>query len=213
MSPAGVIHADFRSDSVTRPSEVMRQAMAVAEVADDILDGDPPVGRLEQTAAAWLGKEEALFVPSGTMANQVALGVWTQPGDEVIAQAWAHVSMFEAGAPGYLHGVQTQTLGGADGLLDPDAVAAAIRPRYIHCPQTRLLCLEQTHNAAGGRVLPEENFKALHRLAQEHDIRVHLDGARLPNAVVASGVPAERWASYADSVSVCVSKGLDRCLE
>ena len=200
--------SDFRSDTVTAPSEEMRAAIASADVGDDVLDGDPAVRRLEEAAASWLGKERALFVPSGTMANQVALGSWTRPGDEIVAQRWAHVTTFEGGAAGFLHGLQTITIGGADGRMDPEEVAAAIRPQFVHCPQTRLICLEQTHNVAGGRVTSMEDFDASYRTAREHGIPVHLDGARLANAVVATGTSAAEWASRADSVSLCFSKGL-----
>ncbi len=200
--------SDFRSDTVTRPTPAMREAMARAEVGDDVLDGDPTVRRLEEAAAEWLGKERALFVPSGTMANQVAVGAWTRPGDELIAQRWAHVVTFEAGAAGYLHGVQATTLGDRSGHLDPAQVKDAIRPDFLHCPRTALLTLEQTHNAAGGVVLPMEEVAGVAAIAREHGIPVHLDGARLANAVVASGIPAQRWAEQADSVSLCFSKGL-----
>jgi threonine aldolase len=200
--------SDFRSDTVTRPSPVMRAALAAAEVGDDVLDGDPTVRRLEAAAAAWLGKERALFVPSGTMANQVALGAWTRPGDEIVVQRWAHVTTFEAGSPGYLHGLQSLTLGGLDGRMNPDELRGALRPDYVHCPRTALLCLEQTHNMAGGRVLPLDEVEALSGVARGAGVPVHLDGARLANAVVASGVPARTWGALADSVSICLSKGL-----
>ena len=200
--------SDFRSDTVTKPSPAMREAIAAAEVGDDVLDGDPTVRRLEQRAAAWLGKPRALFVPSGTMANQVALGVWTRPGDEIVVQRWAHLTTYEAGAPGHLHGVQTITLGDRSGHMDPGEVRAALRPDYVHCPRTALVCLEQTHNVAGGTVIPMEEIEAVSAVAREAGIPVHLDGARLPNAVVASGIAAERWAEHADSISICLSKGL-----
>jgi threonine aldolase len=200
--------ADFRSDTVTRACAAMREAMATAEVGDDVLEGDPTVRRLEEAAAAWLGKDGALFVPSGTMANQVALGAWTRPGDELICQRYAHVTTFEAGAAGFLHGVQSMTVGGDDGQLDPEEVRACLRPRFIHCPPSRLLCLEQTHNWAGGVVTPLERVEVLSEIAREAGLAVHLDGARLANAVVASGTSAATWCAHADSVSLCFSKGL-----
>ena len=200
--------ADFRSDTVTRPSAAMRAAALEAEVGDDVLDGDPTVRALEAEAAAWLGKPRALFVPSGTMANQVALGAWTRPGDEIVCQRWAHVTTFEGGAAGFLHGVQSLTLGGRDGRMDAEEVREAIRPDFIHCPRTALVCLEQTHNVAGGVVVPMEEVQAVSAVAREHGVPVHLDGARLANAVVASGIPAPRWTEHADSVSLCLSKGL-----
>jgi threonine aldolase len=186
----------------------MREAMAAAEVGDDVLDGDPTVRRLEEAAAAWLGKERALFVPSGTMANQVAVGTWTQPGDEILVQRWAHVTTFESGAAGYLHGVQSMSLGDRSGHLDPEEVRGALRPDFLHCPRTALVCLEQTHNAAGGVVLPMDEVAGVAAVARERDIPVHLDGARLANAVVASGISASEWCGHADSVSLCFSKGL-----
>ena len=200
--------ADFRSDTVTRPSAKMRRAMAEAEVGDDVLDGDPTVQRLEAAAARWLGKQGAWFVPSGTMANQVAAGVWTRPGDEVIAEQRAHILLYESGALGYLHGVQAQTLVGDGGALDPEALRAAIRPVFLHCPRTALIAVEQTNLESGGRVVPLENLRAVREVAREHDLPVHMDGARLANAVAASGIPAAEWAACADSVSVCLSKGL-----
>ncbi len=186
----------------------MRAVMLDVEVGDDVLDGDPTVRLLEEEAAAWLGKPRAIFVPSGTMANQVALGAWTRPGDEIVCQRWAHITTYEGGAPGYLHGVQTLTIGNRSGRMDPQEVREAIRPDFIHCPSTTLICLEQTHNVAGGVVIPMEEFAAVAAVGKEHGIAVHLDGARLANAVVASGVPASDWTSHVDSVSLCLSKGL-----
>lgn len=200
--------SDFRSDTVTQPSAAMRAAMLDAPVGDDVLDGDPTVRALEEQAAAWLGKERALFVPSGTMANQVALGAWTRPGDEIICQRWAHITTFEGGAAGFLHGLQSLTLGGRDGRMDPEEVRGALRPDFVHCPKTALLCLEQTHNVAGGVVVPMEEIRAISSIGREAGIPVHLDGARLANAVVASGISAADWAAEADSVSLCLSKGL-----
>ncbi|MEW6072236.1 MAG: GntG family PLP-dependent aldolase [Planctomycetota bacterium] len=200
--------SDFRSDTVTRPTPAMREAMARAEVGDDVLDGDPTVGALERYAADWLGKEGSLFVASGTMANQVALGAWVRAGDEVIVEEGAHVLLYEAGAMGYLHGAQAVTLRGDRGALDPETVRRAIRPDFIHCPHTALVCVEQTHMGAGGRVLPLAGLRAVREVAAARGVPVHMDGARLANAVVASGVDARTWASCADSVSVCLSKGL-----
>jgi threonine aldolase len=202
------IQHDFRSDTVTRPCAAMRDAIAKAEVGDDVLDGDPTVGALEALAAEWLGKEGALFVPSGTMANQVALGVWTRPGDEIVVEQASHVVNFEAGAAGYLHGVQSRTLEGNRGALGAADVQAAIQPDSLHCPRTTLVCVEQTHMSSGGRVVPLDALRAVHRTAYAAKIPVHMDGARLANAVVASGTSAREWAACADSVSICLSKGL-----
>jgi threonine aldolase len=142
------------------------------------------------------------------MANQVALGAWTRAGDEIIVQRWAHVTTYEAGAPGYLHGLQSITLGDRAGGMEPELVREAIRPDFEHCPRTALVCVEQTHNVAGGRVIPWDQLEAVRTITRAAEVPVHMDGARLANAVVASGVPAARWASLADSVSICLSKGL-----
>ena len=204
--------ADFRSDTVTRPSPAMRLAMAEAEVGDDVLDGDPTVRRLERRVAEMLGKEEALFVPSGTMANQVALGAWTRPGDEIVAERSAHVLCWEAGAAGALHGLQSVALHAESGALDPDEVRSVVRLRSVHCPRTALVCVEQTFMgsgaASGGRVVPLDNLRKVQAVAQELEIPVHMDGARLFNAVAASGILLDRWAACADSVSVALSKCL-----
>lgn len=200
--------ADFRSDTVTRPSPAMRRAIADAEVGDDVLDGDPTVGRLERAAAAWLGKPAALFVPSGTMANQLAVGVHTRPGDEVILEERAHVLSYESGALGALHGCQARTLPGPGGVMDLDAVADAIRPDFIHCPDTGLVCVEQTHMSAGGAVLPEPWLADLGTLCRDRGVPLHMDGARLAHAVVAAGCPASHFTRHVDTVSLCLSKGL-----
>lgn len=200
--------SDFRSDTVTQPSAGMRRAMAAAEVGDDVLDGDPTVRRLERTAAELLGLEEALFLPSGTMANQVALGAWTRPGDEVLCDAQAHLLSYEGGAGPANFGVQTRGLESAGGALDPSRVQAAIRPEFEHCPRTALIWVEQTHMASGGSLVPLERLGDLARVARAAGLPVHVDGARLFNAVVASGQPAERFAAEADSVAFCLSKGL-----
>ena len=143
--------SDFRSDTVTRPSpRDAARPCSEAEVGDDVLDGDPTVGRLERAAAEWLGVEAALFVPSGTMANQLALGVWTRPGDEIIAERGAHLLCYESGALGALHGVQALTLEGRNGVLDPAEVRAAVKGDSIHCPNTVLVCVEQTHMPSAG---------------------------------------------------------------
>ncbi len=204
--------ADFRSDTVTRPSAAMRAAIAAAEVGDDVLEGDPTVRRLEARVAELLGKHGALFVPSGTMANQVALGAWTRPGDEIITERSAHIVTWEAGAAGFNHGVQTLTLHAEDGALDPAEVRRVVRPKSFHCARTALLCLEQSFMGsgwqAGGRVVPLPRMGELAALARELAIPVHLDGARLFNACVASGVAPRAYADCADSVSICLSKGL-----
>ncbi len=204
--------SDFRSDTVTRPSAAMRSAMAAAEVGDDVLDGDPTVRRLEAQVADLLAKEGAMFVPSGTMANQVALGAWTRPGEEIVVERGAHIAAWEAGAPAALHGVQTLMLDAPDGRLDPEQLRCVARLDSVHCPRLALLCVEQTFMgsgaAAGGRVVPLERLKALRAVADELEVPVHMDGARLFNAAVAAGLPVSAQAECAHSVSISLSKGL-----
>jgi threonine aldolase len=199
---------DLRSDTVTRPSAAMREAMAAAEVGDDVYGEDPTVNRLQATAARLLGKEAALFVPSGTMANQLALRVATRPGDVVLAGEGAHVLEDESGAASGLSGLQVQTIG-RGGLFTGADVAAAVHPEDdVHCAPTRVVAVENTHNLAGGRVFPLERIEDVAAVARERGLHLHLDGARLWNAVVATGVPAARWAAPFDTTTFCLSKGL-----
>ncbi len=200
--------ADFRSDTVTRPTDAMRRAMAEAEVGDDVLEGDPTVERLEAEAAAAFGKEAGLFTPTGTMGNLIALKTWCRPGDEVLVEALSHTYNNEAGGAADLAHVMTRTLPSARGLLDPDLVARVIRPESLHSPRTALLCLENTHNFHGGAVVPLERSRALAAVARARGVAVHLDGARLWNAVAATGVPARAWGETADTIQFCLSKGL-----
>ena len=199
---------DLRSDTVTRPTPAMREAMARAEVGDDVYGEDPTVNALQERVAALLGKEAALFVPSGTMANQVALGVLTRPGDEIVCDSGAHCISFESGALAALWGVQARTIAAERGILDPASVEAAIRPQGDVYPRTRLLELENTHNRGGGAVYPLERVRALGALARRRGLHLHLDGARLWNACAATGVAPAEYASEATMVSVCLSKGL-----
>ena len=199
---------DLRSDTVTVPTDEMRRAMAAAEVGDDVYGEDPTVNRLEELAAAKVGKEAALFVPSGTMGNQVAVMTHTQRGDEVILEAEAHIFYYEVGGLAVLAGVQARTIPGHRGAMDPAAVEAAIRGDNIHYPRTALVCLENTHNRAGGTVLPQDNIDQVCAVAHRHGVAVHMDGARLFNAAIASGVPAARIVRDVDSVQFCLSKGL-----
>ncbi len=186
----------------------MREAMANADVGDDVYGEDPTVNRLERMAAELLGKEAALFVPSGVMANQLSIRLHTKPGDEVIVESTAHIIRYEGGSASSLSGVQLCCVPGVRGILDPPQVAAAIRPRDIHNPPTRLLCLEQTHNSGGGSVYPLATIHRLVALAREKGLALHLDGARLFNAVAATGVSAAEYAQLFDTVSFCLSKGL-----
>lgn len=199
---------DLRSDTVTRPTAAMRRAMADADVGDDVYGEDPTVRRLEEQVAERLGLEAALYVPSGTMANQIAIGVHTRPSDEVLCDAGSHILHYESGAVAALWGVQAQPLPGERGLLSPEQVTAALRPSDIHSPRSRLLWLENTHGRTGGTVWPVERFRAVVEAGREAGLAVHVDGARLFNAAVALKVPASSWSSLADTTSVCFSKGL-----
>lgn len=198
---------DLRSDTVTQPSAAMRAAMASAEVGDDVYGEDPSVNRLEQQVAELLGKPAALFVPSGTMGNQLALMSQTRRGDEVVIGARAHCAWFESGAGAALSGVQFETAG-AGGLFTADEFEAAIKPSSYYLPRTSLVSIENTHNASGGRVFPQGDVVEIARRAHERGMKVHLDGARLWNASARSGLSPAELAAPADSVSVCFSKGL-----
>lgn len=199
---------DLRSDTVTRPTEGMLRAMAEAEVGDDVLGDDPTVLRLQARVAELLGKEAGLFVPSGTMGNQLALRAQTSPGDQVVLEDGAHIYRFEAGAPAALSGVLVTCVEAPGGFLDWDRIEAALNPENIHCAPPRLVCLENTHNRAGGRIVPQAVMDAVGRGARARGLRVHLDGARLWHAHVATGLSLAELAAPADTVSVCFSKGL-----
>lgn len=199
---------DFRSDTVTRPSAAMREAMANAQVGDDVFGEDPTVKRLEQRTAEMLGKEAAIYVPSGTMSNQLGVKVHTLPGDELICEAGCHIFNYEQAGYVQLSGVAARPVPGRFGVLDPSQLEGLIRPADDHLPRTRLVCLENTHNRGGGRILPYENVEAICHWAHENGLVTHLDGARLFNAVVATGIPSAKWASHFETVSVCFSKGL-----
>jgi threonine aldolase len=200
---------DLRSDTVTRPTPGMREAMLSGEVGDDVLGEDPTVNRLQERLAESLGKEAALFVPSGTMSNQICIRAQTAPGDELLCEAKSHIYNFEVGGAAALSGVTCRTIEGKYGILDLAQLEDKIRPSDDdHLVRTRLVALENTHNYGGGRIYPLEKIQAISRWAHAHGLVMHLDGARLWNAVVASGIPARKWASHFDSVSVCFSKGL-----
>jgi threonine aldolase len=199
---------DLRSDTVTRPTPAMRKAMAEAEVGDDVFGEDPTVNALQEKVAHLLGKEASLFVPSGTMANQLSIKSHTQPGDEVIIELSSHPYNFEGGAGAALSGIQFQCLKGVRGILDASQIEEAIRPDDHHFPVTRLVCLENTHNRGGGSIYPLEKISEIYRLAKSKGLLLHLDGARLWNASMATGIKSEEYAQWADSVSVCLSKGL-----
>jgi threonine aldolase len=198
---------DLRSDTVTRPTPAMRDAMARAEVGDDVYGEDPTVNRLQERVAELLGTEAALFVPSGSMANQIALKIHTEPGDDVLIGEGSHNFLYESGAAGAIAGVQ-MTILGRGGLYEVADVEAAIKVDNHHFAPTRLLCLENTHNRGGGRVWPEAAVRALLALVKARGLRTHLDGARLWNASQKSGRSVRDLAQGFDSVSVCLSKGL-----
>lgn len=198
---------DLRSDTVTKPSPEMRRAMFEAEVGDDVYNEDPTIKKLEEMSAAIFGKEAALYVPSGTMANQVALMAHTRPGDSVIIGVGAHNYFYESGAGGALAGVQF-SLVGADGLFTASDVDGALHPPDHHFSPTKLVCIENTHNRSGGRVFPIEDIKAISTLCRFWGIPLHCDGARIFNASVATGIPVAEYAGYFDSISFCLSKGL-----
>jgi len=199
---------DLRSDTVTRPTPAMRDAMARAEVGDDVYGEDPTVNRLQDHVASLLGKEAALFVPSGVMANQIALAVLSRPGDEVLVSRGAHCMYYESGAGAALAGVQFRELGGDDGLYDATDVDRAINPDNAHYPTTAVVAIENSHNRGGGRVVPQARVQSISELAKKRNLSLHLDGARLFNVQVATSTPVRELARPFDTVSICLSKGL-----
>lgn len=199
---------DLRSDTATRPTEGMRAAMSAAEVGDDVFHEDPTINQLEDRVANLLGKEAALFVPSGTMSNQIGIKAHTQPGDELLCDVNCHIYNYEAGGPAVLSGVTCHTLPGDHGILDVTQLEDRIRPSNDHLVRTRLVCLENTHNRGGGCIYPLDKIEAISNWAHKNGLIMHLDGARLWNAAVASKIPLQVWSQPFDSVSVCFSKGL-----
>jgi threonine aldolase len=199
---------DLRSDTVTKPTPAMREAMARAEVGDDVYGEDPTVNRLQERVAALLGKEAALFVPSGIMANQLAIRAHAGPGEEIVVEGSAHIVRYEQGAASALTGVHLHWVSGDRGLMTPEQVEAAIRPKDPYGLPAKLICLENTHNAGGGAIYPLETIARIRAVADAHGVPMHLDGARLFNAVVATGIPAADYARHFETVSVCLSKGL-----
>jgi threonine aldolase len=203
-----MIAIDLRSDTVTRPSSEMRAAMANADVGDDVIDVDPTCERLQKLTAEILGKEAALFMPSGSMTNQVGVRIHCKPGDEFLCEAGCHIYNYEQGAFAQLSGVVAKTVEGKAGVLHVDQLRGLIRPENDHLVRTRLVCLENTHNRGAGKIQPHENVVAICRWAHESGLRTHLDGARLWNAAAATGIAEAEWAKHFDTVSVCFSKGL-----
>jgi len=201
-------YSDFRSDTVTRPTDKMRKAMAEAVVGDDVLGDDPTVQKLEALAAEVMGKEAGLYCPSGTMGNSIAVKMWTSILEEVIVEEKSHIYNMESTHMTFISGITPRPVRSERGAMDPKDVIANIRKPNVHTPRTSLICLENSHNNWGGAVLPLENFKAIRKIADENGLRVHLDGARIFNASHASGVPVKEYAKCADSVMFCLSKGL-----
>ena len=200
---------DLRSDTLTQPTQAMRQAIANAEVGDEQKREDPTVNELERRGAEFLGHEEAVFLPTATMANQIALNILGRPGDALLVETQAHIMLSELGGPAAHSGLLTSGLLGTKGRFSPDQVVAEIRDRTsVHVAPTRVVTIENTHNSSGGRVWPLDEVDAIVATCREHDLAVHLDGARLVNAAIASGVDAARIGRGFDTVTVCFSKGL-----
>ncbi len=208
MKGASLIRIDLASDTLTKPTPGMREAIASAEVGDDVLCEDPTVQALEFRIAELLGKEAALFVPSGTMSNLIGIRQFCGPGEEFLAEANCHIIRFEQASYAQIFGISAQMIPSENGILTVEHLAGRVSPQDIHCSQTRLLCLENTHNYAGGRIQPYDTVESVCSWAAEEGLACHLDGARLFNAVVATGIPAHQWAQNFDTVSVCFSKGL-----
>ena len=205
MSP---MPRDFRSDTVTRPTPAMRAAMAAAEVGDDVWGEDPTVIELQDRLAALLGKEAALFVPSGTMSNLIGVRLHCRSGEAMICEAESHVYYYEQGGYAQVNGVAARPLQGHNGVLQLEQLESLPMQDNPHFPRTRLLWLENTHNRGGGRIQPYENVETLCGWARRQGLRTHMDGARLWNAAVASGISPAQWSQHFDTVSVCFSKGL-----
>lgn len=199
---------DLRSDTVTQPTPEMRQAIAQAPVGDDVLGDDPTVNKLEEFVAALLGKEAAVYMPSGTMTNQVALRTHTEPGDEIILESQAHIYFYEGGGPAALSGLMCRLIEGDRGIFTAADLRSALRPWNEHYPRTKLVCLESTHNRGGGSIFPLSEIQAIAQVCQANDLRLHLDGARFWNACIATGISEADYAAPFDTVSVCFSKGL-----
>jgi len=200
---------DLRSDTLTQPTPAMREAIASAAVGDDQKREDPTVNELERRGAEFLGHEEAVFLPTATMANQIALQILGRPGDALLVERHAHIMLSELGGPAAHSGLLTIGLEGTHGRFSPDQVVSEIRDRTsVHVAPTRIVAVENTHNSSGGRVWPLEEIDAIVATCREHDLAVHLDGARLVNAAVASGVDSARVAGSFDTVTLCFSKGL-----
>jgi threonine aldolase len=199
---------DLRSDTVTRPTPEMRAAIASAEVGDDVLGDDPTINRLQEHMAGFLGKEDSLYVPSGSMANQVAIRSVCEPGDELIIDESTHTYNYETGGPSALSGVSLRIVPGKRGIFTARDVENAVRASNVHFPHSRAVIVENTNNRGGGSIWPVANVAEIRRVADRHNLHVHIDGARIMNACVANGHKPTDYTQYADSVSMCFSKGL-----
>jgi threonine aldolase len=199
---------DLRSDTVTQPTAAMKNAMCAAPLGDDVYGEDPTINRLQEEMAARFGKEAGLFVPTGVMSNQLAIKAWTAPGDEVIVEKESHIFNYETAAPAMMSAVQLHPVAGALGVLTPEDVEPAIRPDAYYYPRTSLVCIENTHNRMGGTLYPLEAMEALHVFCRSRNIPLHLDGARIWNAHIATGTSLAAFGSAVDSISICFSKGL-----
>ncbi|MBV9389759.1 MAG: low-specificity L-threonine aldolase [Chroococcidiopsidaceae cyanobacterium CP_BM_ER_R8_30] len=200
---------DLRSDTITQPTPAMREAIAKAEVGDDVYGDDPTVNALEAYVAELLCKEAAVYMPSGTMTNQVALRIHTEPGDEIILESEAHIYYYEGGGPAALSGVMCKLIKGQKGVFTAFDLERVLHDsENVHFPKTKLVCLENTHNRGGGQIFPLQNIQEIAQVCQDHELKLHLDGARLWNACVATGISEAEYAEPFDTVSVCFSKGL-----
>ncbi len=199
---------DLRSDTVTKPSTAMRLAMMEAEVGDDVYGEDPTVNKLQQKVAQMFGKEAALFVPTGVMGNQVCIRTHKNHGDEIIADEDSHIFVYENAAPATLSGVSIKTIPNKMGVITAQQIQEAIRPNAYYLPKTKLICLENTHGRSGGTIFPLDEIKNIYQLARERNIKLHLDGARIWNASVETGISLNEYAQYFDSIMVSFSKGL-----
>lgn len=201
-------YIDLRSDTITKPTPAMRQAMLNAEVGDDVFGEDPTVNRLQKKCSEITGKEKALYVASGCMGNQLAIKAHTSPGDEVIIESESHIFNYETAAPAVISNVQIMTVKGENGIMQLDEIKKFVRTKEYYFPRTRLICIENTHNRAGGVIQPIEVIKEISNFARDNGIRLHMDGARIFNAIVETGIDIMEYASYFDSISFCFSKGL-----
>lgn len=201
-------YIDLRSDTVTKPSKGMLAAMMKAKVGDDVFGEDPAINELQEKCAKLSGKEKALFVPTGVMGNQLAIKAHTVQGDEVIVESESHILNYETAAPAVISNVQLLQLKGENGVLDVETIRSHVRSNEYYFPKTRLICLENTHNRAGGVILPIKSIKAISTYAREYGIKMHLDGARIFNAIAETGISLKDYAYHFDTISFCFSKGL-----